>query len=227
MATEDLMRWFHGEFSSPTAKAVQGTPFSPELILSIAVKEVGYLIARMLPDQLTTDQILLRCVGDTIERKAEKFPSDRADLEEEPDGPEMFQVAREALQLVSEYSGTYKSVFDKQPDAFCRGFGIFQYDLQFYLEDPAFFLDRRWQVFDECLSRLIQELFDAMGRNRWRERKSLDFAEQVGLAIAYNAGRYRPERGLKQGHRNRKTGLFYGEEFHRLLQSAESLRLAW
>jgi len=117
---------------------------------------------------LSTDQILYRCVGDTIERGPDKFPSDRADLESEPNGEQMFTVAREALAAVAEFSNSYRSAYDNNPDAFCRGFGIFQYDLQFYEEDPSFFLERRWRDFAACLARFIEELYQAMARNRWR-----------------------------------------------------------
>ena len=227
MSDADLMRWFHAEFAAPVAASVSGTPFRPELIMSIAVKEVGYLVQRMRAAGLATEQILIRCVGDTMQRSADKFPSDRVDLEDEPQGEQMFQIAREALAAVAEFSNSYRRVYEETPDAFCRGFGIFQYDLQFYLEDPAFFLGRQWGSFQPCLTRFLQELYDALARNRWRGRQSLSFEEDVGIAIAYNAGRYRPERGRRQGHRNSSSGRYYGEELADLLTVADSLSLAW
>jgi hypothetical protein len=227
MSDADLMHWFHGEFAGPVAASAAGTPFRPELIMSIAVREVGYLVQRMRVAGLTTDQILIRCVGDTIERTPPRFPSDRGDLEDEPDGEQMFQIAREALAGIAEFSNSYRSVYDNKPDAFCRGFGIFQYDLQFFLDDPGFFLDRQWGRFDRCLACFLQELYDALARNRWRGRQSLTFEEDVGLAIAYNAGRYRPERGRRQGHRNSSSGRYYGEDFADLLTVADGLDLTW
>lgn len=227
MANADVMRWFHAEFSQRVKTSVAGTPFRPQLVMTIAVKEVGYLVARMRVADLTTDQILIRCVGDTIERSADKFPSDRGDLEEEPDGPQMFQIAREALAGIAEFSNSYRIAYDTKPNAFCRGFGIFQYDLQFYLADPGFFLERQWGDFGACLGRFVQELYDALSRNRWRGRSSLTFDEEVGLAIAYNAGRYRPERGRRQGNRNRSSGRYYGEDFADLLGEADALDLIW
>jgi hypothetical protein len=227
VADADIMRWFHAEFAPPVKTSVTGTPFRPELIMAISVKEVGYLIARMRAAGLTTDEILIRCVGDTIERAADKFPSDRDDLENEPNGAPMFAVAREALREIAEFSNSYRSAYDNNPDAFCRGFGIFQYDLQFYEDDPQFFLERQWGDFDACLGRFVQELYDAMARNRWRGRQSLTFEEEVGLGIAYNAGRYRPERGRRQGNRNRTSGRYYGEDFADLLTEADALNLNW
>jgi len=227
MANAGIMRWFNAQFAHRVKITVGGTPFRPELVMSIAVKEVGYLVARMRVAGLTLDQILIRCVGDTIERSAHRFPADRGDLEDEPHGGQMFQIAREALAGVAEFSSSYRSAYDGNENSFCRGFGIFQYDLQFYRDDPQFFLQRQWGDFDACLARFIQELYDSMARNRWRGRQSLVFEEEIGLAIAYNAGRYRPERGRRQGHRNRTTQRYYGQDFADLLAEADALNLNW
>ncbi len=39
-----------------------------------------------------------------------------------------------------------------------KGYGLFQYDLQFVRVDPDFFFERQWYRFDACLERLMREL---------------------------------------------------------------------
>jgi hypothetical protein len=47
-----------------------------------------------------------------------------------------------------------------------KGYGIFQYDLQFVEDDPDFFRNKLWYRFDECLKRVMMELkekWDSLG----------------------------------------------------------------
>ena len=46
------------------------------------------------------------------------------------------------------------------PNKFCRGYGMFQLDLQFFKEDPDYFLEKRYEKFSETLGRCIGELTD-------------------------------------------------------------------
>ena len=39
-----------------------------------------------------------------------------------------------------------------------KGYGIYQYDLQHFPTDEAWFRDKKWATMDGCLSRLLQEL---------------------------------------------------------------------
>ena len=39
-----------------------------------------------------------------------------------------------------------------------KGYGIFQYDLQHVKSDEAFFTEKKWYSFDECLLRCCREL---------------------------------------------------------------------
>jgi len=226
MISAKAVNWFHDNFRRPVALATAGTPFRPDLIVAIAMKETGYLVDRLVAAGLPVPDVLERCVGDTKERRKKKVAANRATLEAADHGEQIFRVARHALELVAPYSQGYRKAL-ADPDKFCRGFGIFQYDLQFFLADRAFFLDRKWCDFDECLSRFIKELRQAQHRNRWDTKKQLSVDEEVGLAIAYNAGSYKPERGLKQGHRNKASGEFYGEEVARTLEWIGALQLDW
>ena len=47
-----------------------------------------------------------------------------------------------------------------------KGYGIFQYDLQFVENDRAFFEERLWYKFPECLLRLKKELINNFAKDK-------------------------------------------------------------
>jgi hypothetical protein len=97
-----------------------------------------------------------------------------------------------------------------KPNKFCHGFGIFQYDLQFFKGDPDFFLGEKWGDATVAFGRLIKELTEAQRRQGWAAKQTLTDFEKVMVAIAYNRGKADPAKGLKQGFKN-DEGKFYGE----------------
>ena len=214
MTMKTAIRWFRQTFGATLEQAVAPTPFSADFLIAIAWQETGYLWAALHKKGLATDEILRLCVGDTIDgrgssgRKA--FPRTRAELEAQPHGAEMFAIARGALADMANATGNagYLAALAK-PDKFCRGFGVFQYDLQHFKHDPDYFLQQRYARFDESLERCLQEL-DAARQRVYPGRDRLTDLEQVHVGIAYNAGRFVPERGLKQGFED-ENGKFYGE----------------
>ena len=44
------------------------------------------------------------------------------------------------------------------PNKFCHGYGMFQLDLQFFKDDPDYFLEKRYEKFSETPARCIGEL---------------------------------------------------------------------
>jgi hypothetical protein len=138
-----------------------------------------------------------------------------------PRGDEMFTIAHDALVAMAGHVPAYAR-FAQRPHKFCHGYGIFQYDIQFFKEDPDYFLNREWRRFDRSLAKAIGELRSAQNRIRdLRGRTSLSDLEQVSVAIAYNAGSFKPAKGLKQGFQS-SDGKFYGEmifDFLRLSQT--------
>ena len=97
----------------------------------------------------------------------------------------------------------------KKPHKFCHGYGIFQYDLQFFLVDPDFFLEKRWASFDASLGKAMGELKSKRQKIGLGEKATLTDLEMVAIAIAYNTGGFKPAKGLKQGHFDGTR--FYGE----------------
>ena len=39
-----------------------------------------------------------------------------------------------------------------------KGYGIFQYDLQHFVDDPDFFRNREWRSMESCLDRWMKEM---------------------------------------------------------------------
>ncbi len=210
MNSADAIRWFKTNFQPSIESAVAGTPFTLDLVTAIACQETGY-IWQPLADRVTPAEVLKLCVGDTIgEPRRGAFPATKNQLLRANNGPRMFAITRGALQAIAEYDGAYAKEF-KNPDEFCHGFGIFQYDLQFFVDDPEFFLEKQWYDFDACLARFLKELNAKLKRVFGSGKTSLSRREMASLAIAYNTGSYREAKGLQQGHRS-PGGKFYGEK---------------
>jgi hypothetical protein len=127
-----------------------------------------------------------------------------------PQGAELFAVARADLEKVGEHNAAYHRIAVSNPNKFCHGFGIFQYDIQFCKQDPEYFIQSKWQKFDLTLAKALSELQQSQKRAKLGTKKQLTDTELAHVAIAYNAGSFDPNRGLKQGFKD-STGKFYGE----------------
>jgi hypothetical protein len=219
MGIKEDITWFKDQFQSEILAAIENTPFRLELLVAIALQETGYLW-RNIYKRESVARTLELCVGDTIgapDRTA--FPVDRSTLEAKPKGKEMFQIARKALEDIALYNNDFK-VAARKPDRFCRGFGIFQYDLQFFLSNPDYFLEKRWYEFDECLAPCLEELKSKLISTYGSGKTSLTDKEMVYVAIAYNRGRADLTKDFKQGYRD-SSGKYYGEYIWEYLQLAK------
>jgi hypothetical protein len=221
MIAREALQWFKETFGSDLAKAVVGTPFTVDLLVAISAQETGEIWAP-LRKKLDVAELLEMCVGDTLDADKGRtaFPKTRDHLLAAPRGAEMFEVAHDALVAMSKHVPAYAKIATR-PRKFCHGYGIFQYDLQFFLVDPDYFLERRWRKFHFTLGKCLDELRAAARRTGFGNRTELTELERVAVAIAYNAGRFRPQKGLKQGHKS-PDGRFYGEnifDYQRLSQT--------
>lgn len=227
MPTANDMRWFKEQFHDKINTALAGTPYSLDFMTALACQETGEIwpILRRRPE-LTVDRILQLCVGDTLDsdRGRRAFPQDKAQLVAAPNGQRMFDIAREALVDMAQFIPSYRGAASK-PNKFCHGFGIFQYDLQFFRhEDPDYFLNKRYEDFDACLGKALQELDSANGRIHFQNKATLTDREMAFVAIAYNTGGFKPEKGLKQGFRP-AGGLFYGEQILQFIELSKTVQV--
>jgi len=223
MPNPEAIRWFKTQFQDQIEAAVRGTPFTVDLLTAIACQETGY-IWNILRKKVDKERVLALCVGDTLDstkgRKA--FPKNKTDLLAAPNGQAMFDIARQALVDMAKYIPGYQGAV-ANPAKFCRGFGIFQHDLQFFLKNPGYFLEKKYADFDSSLAMAVGELRTKLRVLGWSEKSELTELEMVAVAIAYNTGRYTPSKGLKQGYFNGTQ--YYGEAIFDYLRLARTVKV--
>lgn len=223
MATAGDILWFKTNFSTKINTAVHGTPFDADMLTAIACQESGELWGAMRhKPSLTSDQIVALCCGDTLDADKGRaaFPRTKADLLAVPKGPAMFEIGRAALLAMAEHIPAY-SFAKTNSKKFCHGYGVFQYDLQFFLTNPKYFLDRQYEVFENTLGRALGELKNGLKKLGLQNNVTITDFEFCKVAIVYNTGRFDPSKGLKQGHSN--NGIFYGEFIRDFLAMARTV----
>lgn len=211
MPNADDIRWFKEQFHKDIEPALASTPFDLDMIAAIACQETGHVWSVLRKRPFTSAEILALCVGDTLDadkgRKA--FPKTKADLIAKPNGQAMFDIARKALVDMAAHIPGFGGAAAKL-NKFCHGFGMFQRDLQFFLNDPEYYLEKRYEQFSETLGQCLGELGSALKKLGFQNKTLLTDFEFACVAIAYNTGGFKPNKGLKQGHFNGSR--FYGEE---------------
>lgn len=223
------MAWFKGNFGTTVVNQLVGMPFTLDLIAAIAYQETGKEIWGPLSRKgLPAGQILKLCTGDTLDfpKRSSAWPKHRAELEAHPQGKQMFTIAHNALAAMAAEVPGYQKVA-ANPNKFCHGYGIFQYDIQFFKSvDAAYFLNRDYEIFENSLSKCLKELTSKAAKIGLSSKPSLTDDELCAVAIAYNTGGYNPNRGLKQGHSVDLDGgkrKYYGEFIKEYLVAARTV----
>jgi hypothetical protein len=221
------MRWFKQNFHTKIEPALQGLPFTLDLLTALACQETGEVWPILRKQQLSVERILELCVGDTLDsdKGRSAFPKTKADLVARPNGQQMFDIARQALVDMAAFINSYKAAASR-PNKFCHGFGIFQFDLQFFKTEPDYFLQKRYADFDSCLQKCLGELRHAKNGIGFQDKTSLTDFEMACVAIAYNigTGNFRASKGLKQGFRP-AGGKFYGEQIFDFIRLSKTVSL--
>jgi hypothetical protein len=222
MATSRDIIWFKSTFGARINALVAGSVFDADMITALACQETGELWGTMRKNPaLSADQIAALCCGDTLDADKGRvaFPPTKSDLLAAPRGQEMFDIARAALLAMAEHVPAYAFAKTK-PNKFCHGFGMFQYDLQFFRINPSYFLEKRYEDFEASLGRALGELKTGLAKLRLQNRPAISDIEFCHVAICYNTGGFDPARGLKQGHQD--NGVFYGEFIRDFLAMARA-----
>src|ERR1043165_413649 len=215
----DAARWFKKSFGSRIQPELAATPFTVDLLAAIAIQETFEVWGRIYKQFENPVDVLPLCVGDVISAPTRTaFPKSKAELLAVSNGAQMFDIAHEALVEMAKHAPEYKKYADN-PDRFCHAFGIFQYDIQFFKNDPDFFLQKQWGDLDACLTRCIAELKRVLTKTFGPAKTALNDIELVYVAIGYNTGHVKITDGLKQGFKD-DTGKFYGEYVNEYLQAA-------
>jgi hypothetical protein len=228
MAISDDIRWFKQQFRSQIEAALTGTPFDIDMMVAIAVQETGEVWPILRKKGLPLDRIVALCVGDTIDFKGpgkgrQAFPRNKEALLAVPNGQAMFDIARKALEDMATYIPGYQDAVSN-PKKFCRGYGVFQRDLQFFKDDPDYFLERRYENFGNTLNHCLDELHRGLKKLGFESRTHLSDLEFAMVAIAYNTGGYNAAKGLKQGFFDGEK--YYGERIFEYLTLSRSIDTA-
>ena len=226
------IRWFKQTFREKIDAALQGTPFTLDFLTALACQETGEVWPILRKRDLSLDRIVELCVGDTFDApNRSAFPRNKAALVAvtNPPGQRMFEVARKALVDIAQFIDSYKGAASN-PNKFCHGYGIFQFDLQFFDKDPNYFLNKEYADFDKCLARALGELQSARTNIGLKNKQTLTDLEMAHVAIAYNTGGFNPAKGLKQGFRPKDShgnpiGPFYGEQIFDFINKAKAVPL--
>ncbi len=217
------MRWFKQQFHEKINAALEGTPYSLDFMTALACQETGEVWPILRKKDLSVDRILELCVGDTLDSSGGRnaFPRNKAELVAVPNGQQMFDIARQGLVDMAQFITSYKGAASN-PNKFCHGYGIFQFDLQFFKQDPDYFLEKRYADFDACLQKAIGELRSATKKIHFQDKPKLTDLEMAFVAIAYNTGGFNPSKGLKQGFKP-AGGKHYGEQIFDFIETSKTV----
>lgn len=221
MTTRESIQWFKQTFIEKLKTAINNTPYSVDLLCAIGFQETGSIWSNMV-GKLSLDEIALLSVGDTLDTpNRSAFPKNKQALLAAPNGAEMFAIARDMLVRMSKFVKGYSGAVSN-PNKFCHGYGIFQFDLQHFNNHPDYFLQKKWADLDACFSHCITELNSAKARQGWKAKTVLTDEEKVFVAIAYNKGSANLSKGFKQGFKS-PDGKFYGENIFEYLRISQSV----
>jgi len=225
MPNADDMRWFKQQFHGKINAALQDTPYNLDFMTALACQETGEIWPILRKTNLSVDRILELCVGDTLDsdRGRRAFPRNKADLLSVPNGQRMFDIARQGLVDMAEHIPSYRGAASN-PNKFCHGFGIFQFDLQFFREvDPDYFLEKRYADFDACLGKALGELRHSITKvPNVQGKPKLTDQEMAFVAIAYNTGGFNPAKGLDQGFQP-PGGQHYGRQIFDFIEQSKTV----
>jgi hypothetical protein len=181
--------WLKKHFGEEIATAVDGTHYSVENICGIACQETAYFWLGML-DNLSPQEVCARCVldacGDAPGTARNAFPRDTKTFRN--------AYGDQRTDMLIEEANKTRVLRKLKPQKWVyKGYGLFQYDLQFVKADPAFFFERQWYDFSACLARVMRELrgtwvkygnvFEAIRAYNGAGRSAAVYAQNV---IAYS-----------------------------------------
>jgi len=179
---EKAIQWLKENFAPEMTTGVTGSAFTIDHLCGIACQESAYVWEDWLGVH-STETILAACVldasGDVPGKSRSVFPKNTAAFREAY-GPAFTDLLIEEANKMRKLRGMppKKWVY--------KGYGIFQYDLQFVKKDQDFFEKKQWYEFDACMSRAVGEL-----RGTWervdKKYRNKPVSEKLRLAIkAYN-----------------------------------------
>ena len=149
--THQLARWMKDHYGPQIEAVLAGSPFTLDIACAIACQESGIYLLGFI-HKVGPDEALARCVFDA---------SGDADGTTRGAFPQKTDVFRAAYgdaftDMLIDEANKMRALRGRDPARWVyKGYGIFQYDLQNVKTDEAFFREKQWAKFDECLKRLL------------------------------------------------------------------------
>ena len=148
-------RWLKGCWGDEIRAAVPA-PFTVDHICGIVCQETAYFWLPLI-NKHTPAEILARCVldatGNTPDTVGQRqaFPQNT--------GAFKWRFGSVFTSILIEEGNKTRVLRGFKPwQQIYNGYGIFQYDLQFVMEDESFFRLKQWYDFGACLDRCLREL---------------------------------------------------------------------
>ncbi len=222
MPTNADILWFKTTYGARLLPYIKDTPFTLDMMTALACQETGEVWPFLRKVKaLSPDDILALCVGDTLDRDS-TFPKDKDHLLSVPKGQEMLDIARQALVDMAVYVKSYQGAA-KNKKKFCKGFGLFQYDLQFFkTKEKDFFLNKLWATLDGTTTHALGELNNALKTLGLQGATSLTDEQFAFAGIVYNTGRFIKSKGLDQGFVT--DGKHYGRNLFEFIAKCRAVK---
>ena len=147
------VQWLDACFGEVVHRLVKD-PFSASDLYGIVCQETAYFWLPFL-GRLTPTNVVARCVldgsGDVAGTTRRAFPSNTLEFRH--------QYGKRFTELLIKEGNKTRVLRGMRPwSKIYKGYGIFQYDLQFVQVDEDFFKEKQWYDFDICLLRCLSEL---------------------------------------------------------------------
>lgn len=182
-------KWIKQNFGDQVAAATGGTPFDPDLLCGIACQETAYFWLNFI-DELSADDVVARCVLDA----SGDYPGTRRSVFPENTAAFIQRYGQEKANFLIAEANATRALRGFSPASWVyKGYGLYQYDLQYVEADPDFFFEKKWHAFDECLARVLGELSEkyAESHDIWAAVKAYNGSGNAATEYANNVMQYR------------------------------------
>lgn len=184
-----VTQWMKSNFGTKLVAAVQGTPFSIDHLCAIVCQETAYFWVGFI-GTLSPQKIIERCVldasGDYPGTSRSAFPVNT--------GAFRARFGDDFTKLLIDEANKTRALRNYGPKQWVyKGYGLFQYDLQYVKTDEAFFKSKQWYDFDSCLAKATGELKAkyAITGDLWSAIKAYNGSGPRATKYANNVMRFR------------------------------------
>ncbi len=152
--------WLQTNFGQQIVSACENTHYTPVHVSAIFCQETAQRVQLWFNDY-DPATILKRCVfdasGDFPGTKRNAFPKNAAEFHTTYGDSFTDMLIAEGNAMRAMPQPGHKDGYGEAHYLY-KAYGLFQYDLQHVKTDEAFFRQKAWYYFDECLKRLFSEL---------------------------------------------------------------------